>query len=1148
MSYITKGKKLIKEVKPNRFLRKFTNYLDFADYLNYCDNKTKGDVSEEFWLRWFHYTPIVSNFVKIHNTNDPKSKNLLDKWPELEVLKVGQPNSALVDLLIEYEDDYDIVQCKWYSEGLSFKDIGGFYLLTNQHLPNCRKKYLTTTAPRTSQLAQDLGKMGKDVIVLHEDEFIVDFDIWDKIAKWKTGSKIVPTKWKWRTKREQESFIKLIKSILKNSKTQFQGPPGWGKTFLMYRIERYLWKRFGGLTINMADSVISLKQNYILFNTQDSANGISRNNLVICASTEGDADLVDWPCEIVGNDPAKIYSWLKKNPNGRVFCFYGNTGSLEAAVQTYLIDNPDFEFTSAMCDEAGRTCQPVGSGWSHIVHDKCIPVKYRGFFDATPRTHKKYGMDNKKLYGPIGDHVSQPESEEWGSTSSYTLYGMVFGDSKRASKLKEKFEERELVKGKSYTVEDYCMAVQILESKANDPDDQHTLEFGLTIDRLRRLKEATGDALTDLLAQYPRNKKIQSLKNIKLYVADTHIHSTSDIHRKLNFIYNNEPRSIVYTSRLLYRAWSQVKLDSIYFADNFKGISYIVQALGRGLRINEDKKHKVCRVYVPVNVGSADPWKLLLDLINNIKDWDYRPMESIISQSTKSRKPGKRKPGGGQVIINTSGVKMNVADVINDLNTVIINEHSQWVKWDQWQEVAKIYYKKLESHFPFLINSTASKKIYQKVYKEICTDKRIKMFINNEMKNTSQKKAYKFVSEKIWSNDTTIRQLKIMPERIRAKSIYNDMLEDSKEAFDNWRQEQSRLMLDMSIKYIKDNRLPYIQCDGAWGIFSKPLRDEFAKIIKFLPGDPNTHKGKALDHFVESIYKGGHGFDIRIPECPEIQSIIQSEYVPIKESKYTDTNLVNKNLINFAVDMFIELAEPYVSEIYVEGLGFVSDSSTTKKIRQQIDPDYKGGKKSSLGKILPQIEESIQNTFNIQSFSLNRILNLDCVQYLEDQEKAEKFRLMYLKYLPMGYHPIKKQMVVDILCDCIKNKKLFKEEVYKILPLASQKIVIRQLANEVPGTDEYLKWYNKECIRIGNWRQALKVKVEGYENIMSSTEAGELLGIGKDKVIWLSKHPFKEIDTKGRRVGKVSKYAGLPRITLLEGSDKITDKDIKLIY
>lgn len=1129
-----------------KFFKKYSNYIDFAEALNKEDKKVKGNVSEEYWLRWFHYTPIISNYIKIHNTNDPKSKSLLDKWPELEVLKVGQPNSALVDLLIEYEDKYDIVQCKWYTDGLSFKDIGGFYLLTNQHLPNCQNKYLTTTAPRTSQLAQDLGKLGKDVIVLHEEEFIVDFDIWNKIAKWKPGTKILPTKWKWRTKREQESFIKLIKSIIKNGKTQFQGPPGWGKTFLMYRIERYLWKKFGGVTINMADSVISLKQNYILFNTQDSAYGISRNNLVICASTEDDADLVDWPCEVVGNDPDKIYSWLKKNPSGRIFCYYGNAGSLEAAVKTYLLDIPDFEFTSAMCDEASRTCQPIGSGWSHIVHDKCIPVKYRGFFDATPRTHKKYGMDNKKLYGPVGDCVSQPESEVWGSTTSYTLYGMVFGDSKRAKKLKEKFDERELVKGKSYTVEDYCMAVQILEAKANDPDDQHTLEFGLTIDRLKRLKQATEDALADLLSQYPKNKKIQSLKNIRLYVADTHIHSTSDIHRKLNYIYSNEQRSIVYTSRLLYRAWSQIKLDSVYFADNFKGISYIVQALGRGLRVNKDKKHKVCRVYVPVNVESAEPWKLLLDLINNIKDWDYRPMESIVSQATKSRKPGKRKPGGGQVIINTTGVQINIADVLNDLSTVIISEYNQWVKWDQWQEIAKIFYKKLESHFPFLISATASQKIYKKVYKEICADKQIKMFINNEMRNTKEKKAYRFLFRKVWQDDTTIRQLKVMPERIRAKSIYNDMLQEYRDHYISWRTEQNKKMLNMAIQYVKNNRLPYLQSNGDWGTFGSPLRKEFADTMQFLPGDPSTKTGKSLDYYVSRIFNGGQGFGIRVKDDPSMVKLIEEKYVRVQASKHTDANLVNRELLNFAMEKFVELAEPNVAEVYVKDLGFVSDYASAKRLRQKLQPDYNGGRKSSLDRLFKQVESAIVKNFDIESLDVKKLLNLGAVQYMDDCDLANKFKLMYIKHLGIEKSEVKYEMVRDVIIDCVKNKKLFRDEIYKIVSLSSQKNVLRYYIGEVEGLEEYIDWYNKECTRISNRRQAVKVDVEGI-GVMTLPEAAEYFDVSKDAIKYASRFSPKTNRTKGR-ADKIFVNSVNVKITELKGSDEIKLDDISLVY
>jgi hypothetical protein len=1141
------------------YFKKHNNYDDFAEALNKCDNKVKGNVSEEYWLRWLHYTPIVSNYIKIHNTNDPKSIDLIDKWPELSLLKVGQPNSALVDLLIEYENGYDVVQCKWYADGLSLKDIGVFYTVTNDHLPNCRNKYLTTTAPRTSKFAQALGKLGKDVITIWEDDFRVDNDIWQKISCWKKGEKIVPTKWNWRTKREQESFIKLGRSITKNGKTVFQGPPGWGKTFLMYRLERYLHRRSGGgITVNMADSVISLKQNYLLFNTQDSAIGISRPNLVICKGAD-DGDLVDWPCEVVGNEPHKILSWVKKNPMGRIFCFYGNTKSLEAAVQTHLIKNPDFEFTSAMCDEASRTCQMLGSGWSHIVHDKCIPVKYRGFFDATPRTHSKYGMNKKNLYGPYGDVVTQPESEKWGSTSSYEIHAMAFGDSQRAQRLARNFEERELVIGKSYTVEDYCMAIQILESKANDSDDQHTIQFGITIKRLKLLKEATKDALKDLLKAYPNSKKIQSLKGIELFVADTHTMSTSVIHRKLNYLYKNKSKSIVYTSRLLYRAWSQVQLDSVYFADNFKGVSYIVQALGRGLRVNPNKPHKICRIYIPVDVEADEPWKILVDLINSIKQWDYRPMESIVSLASGKRKPGKRKPGGGQVYINTSGIKMNASDVLNDLKNVIINEHNEWVVWDQWQEITKIYIKKLETHFPFMISARYTQLVSIKVAKEVLQDDNFKIFIKNEKKARNNKqKLPTFIYSKVWGTDGCFKHLTVMPEWISAKSNFNDLLEQNIEKYQQWRIAQSKRLETMGLEYLQSNKVPYLTCGAqgfTFGNFTTPLKTQFAKDFKFLPGDPSSKKGDELLRLIDEMIKGGSAFKgQRLYEQPSIAAYIDKNYVTThsKRGSAEDTNLINKHIMMFALKKFIEYATPNVSEVYVEGMGFITDTHAVRKWRKVLQPDFTGGKKSAIGRYFEKIADDIEKEFGIKhnkTLSVQRMLNLDTCKFIEDKELAETFRTMYIKHLAIGKNPIKKQMVTDILKDCIKNKKLFKEEAYKIVPLSSQKDIIKSFKGEVDGIEEYLEWYKTECIRISNWKQAMKVDVKGH-GVMTTTEAGKLLGIEKRYILGISKSQknFKTVDKIGRPVGKVFKYAHIPLITVIEGSDEITAKDIKLTY
>lgn len=659
----------------DQFASAHSSYLDFAQELNSADNDTKGRVSEEYWRRWLHFFPHLGNHLSIRNTNDRSAKSLLDKWPELSIAKVGSASSPMVDLIVEYEDGYDLISCKWWKDGLSLGEIGPFFALTNQHLPNLKNKYLLTTAPRHSSVAAEIAKAGKDVITLYEDDdtFIVDDDTFDKIKSFTDSGKIAPPdKWRWRNYRESVSFRRMSRTLEKQGRAKFQGPPGWGKTQLMFRLDHRFWTRHGGITVNMADGTTVLKQNFEHFNRQYWARGIQRPSLVICSGAT-DHDMVDWPIEVVGNDPGKIAQWIANNPNGMIFCFYGNTRSLETAVAAIHESDPGFEFTLATCDEASRTCQKRGTGWSHIVHQDLISVRYRAFFDATPRVGKNVGMDNESLYGPLADAVTQAESEEWGSTTKYFLKGLGIN----GRKLSDDFHKRNLVSGKSYTVEDLVMAWVLLQEKVNDPDDRHTISFGIDIKRLNRLRQAAEDLRNDLIKKYP--KKYGSLKDLRLFVADTHHFTVSEIHRRLRNIYNGDKPSIVWTSRLLYRGWSQVKLDSVHFADNFKGTSYIVQALGRGLRTNPDKAHKICKVLIPVDANQSEPWDHMLQLIDSLKQWDFRPAEEILALGSKSRSLAKRRPQSGSVVLNISGAKVSVNALLKGLQSLILLKYDHWI-------------------------------------------------------------------------------------------------------------------------------------------------------------------------------------------------------------------------------------------------------------------------------------------------------------------------------------------------------------------------------------------------------------------------------------------------------------------------------------
>jgi len=342
-------------------------------------------------------------------------------------------------------------------------------------------------------------------------------------------------------------------------------------------------------------------------------------------------------------------------------------------------------------------------------------------------------MDQKHLFGTMTDYVTQPEAEKWKSTCTYEVLGLSF-DAKMFA-LNEKFHARRFVKGKNYTVEDKAMMYQLLSLFAKDPSMSHDLSFAVTIERCKLLKDCAADVIQELQAAHPKNKRYQELGNIHSYVADTKKDTTRDIRDHLRHIYssNKYKRTIVFTSRLLYRAWSQNKIDSVMFADNFKSISYIVQALGRGLRYDTKRPNKVCRVIMPVDINQTGPWSHFVSLLNKLKDWDFRPIESIMSLINKPRSKAKRKRGSGQVLLNVNGVTVPVNSLIAGLKHHIMY-NTDWANWTEWKALAEEYFKKLETVEGYLINSSQSdSRWYKQIYNELCANERHVVLIENNM-------------------------------------------------------------------------------------------------------------------------------------------------------------------------------------------------------------------------------------------------------------------------------------------------------------------------------------------------------------------------------------------------------------------------------
>ena len=676
----------------------FNTYKEFCNFLKASDNNTKGEYSEEFFRRWFQTVSWLPDDIKIYNLNNSKSKKLLSKYSELKKLRIGTKSARLADLLIDYPTDkeYDLISAKWWAEGLTLKEIGSFYGLSKQGYPHLRSKIVITNAPRTSKAADDIFTgIDTSTRVIFEDEFICNDVEWLDIKNWSKDHRTNPTKWVFRNFREYLSFLKSIRELTKNDRCQFQAPPGWGKTLLMFMIDYYFWKKHKGITVNFADSGLNAKQNFDLFTSQYHARGIKRPVCVICPSSMNKDDIIiDWPVEIMGRDPGKIRRWIRKNPDGLIFCFYGNTIALQKALGGK-------EVTVITADEAGRSCQPIGTGWSHCVHDHLIKAKKRFFTDATPKIHRKYGMmrtniqPNVKLYGYFSDYVTQPESEKYGSTCGFYIKGLVIKGYKK-HKLLKRFIDRDFVKGKRYDTEQYIHAYQILMEKVQDPNDEHGLGFIHTIDNCNRLKDALEDVRKDLIKWKPNNKKYQKLKDIKIYAADTHIKTSLDIHTELDSIYETEKRSIVLTSRLLYRAWSNVKIDSISFGDNFTGKTYIIQALGRGLRINKAKPNKLCKIIVPADASIPSSWEPLIRLINLLKGFDFRPFDALMNLVKKRRSNGRRKPMPGSLIINGSGVVVSIKDVVGSVKTYLVNSKNEWLNWSEWHSLAKEFFKLME--------------------------------------------------------------------------------------------------------------------------------------------------------------------------------------------------------------------------------------------------------------------------------------------------------------------------------------------------------------------------------------------------------------------------------------------------------------------
>lgn len=428
-----------------------------------------------------------------------------------------------------------------------------------------------------------------------------------------------------KTRRDFQKIAidKIIEGFKSADRGKLIMPCGSGKTLIAMWVHEEMKPNH---TLVVVPSLALLRQ------TKDEWNENLKNPLpYLCVCSEKTIDLEQDELfidkselgENVSTDPQEIYLFLKQNHKTIIYCTYQSLDKVVVA-----INNTDYKFDIAFCDEAHRTASSEKGNFTLIHNDSLIPITKRLYMTATPRiwdqtrkTKEKrekiisiVDMSNTLIYGEEFYHMSFKEAIDLDILVNYRIIAIGIND----DDIKLSIENRKYLDNHTTLldlVNNYALNLFI---KKYNPE--HTISFHSSIKKSEEFQK--------------RHITLFKEKNI------FHINSTfnTDKRKKIIEEFTSTKNSIITNARCLNEGVDIPNVDSIYFCDPKQSKVDIVQAIGRALRKSKDNKDKIANIIIPIYHSKSkevenkivnSKFKTISNVLRSLSSYDENITDSI---------------------------------------------------------------------------------------------------------------------------------------------------------------------------------------------------------------------------------------------------------------------------------------------------------------------------------------------------------------------------------------------------------------------------------------------------------------------------------------------------------------------------------------
>jgi superfamily II DNA or RNA helicase len=556
--------------------RRYSRWDDFKPYFASLPKKQKGDLFEEL--------------VKAYLLLDPEYATKLGQvWLHREVpsairdrLKLPDADQG-IDLIAQTKDgEFWAIQCKYrddFSHVLSWRELSTFTGLSFGVCRDITFGLICSTTERITHVLKTQDRIGFCALDVWQS---LDAEFFDRLRAFldRQQAGIRPLKPRpHQVAAIGDAYAHFVTK--KERRGKLIMPCGTGKSLAAY----WIAQKLGARRILVAvPSLALIRQMLKVWLREAMANGQDVDWICVC-SDESAGRIERDDVAVLRQDlgvpcltaPDAIADWLGKTGSGLtvVFTTYQSGEAIAKAAQSAKVS-----FDLGVMDEAHKTVGAKDKLFSHLLHDKNLPIDRRIFMTATERRYQGQSdqilsMDDPATYGDTFHLLTFKKALERHPPilSDYQIVTLLVSRDEVAELVRQNLFVRPDKGAWSGEVEAEMLAALVALRKAMQKYPiRHAVSFHSSIRRAALFK-AHNDAFTTAFPAYGP-------------VATFHVSGQTPTGTRARIVkeFAETERGLITNARCLTEGVDVPDIDCVLFADPRRSAVDIVQAVGRALR------------------------------------------------------------------------------------------------------------------------------------------------------------------------------------------------------------------------------------------------------------------------------------------------------------------------------------------------------------------------------------------------------------------------------------------------------------------------------------------------------------------------------------------------------------------------------------